>query len=303
VHHLSSSYLLVMQIEMPNNTSSNSSLHSPSENCFSPETIAIIAALLVVYVFLTPLFVLVLVLGYQKWRKRCFSSPFTSSSHINIFTYNVVVLDLLGISGTFCAFFGTITDKLYVRTAGNCLLCIISIGHMLFHLLTCIERYLAVVHPIFYLQLRGSAGVTMRNIMIGCVWLTSLIVMCATLWLRVLYDAISIVFLFFTSVGFCFSSIFVFCALLHPGPGEGGTNGVHTDQSKQKAFQTMIIITGTLSLRLISNMIALIVKSLSGSNGYIFCVVGWASVWFHLPCSLVLSLLFLQRVGKLKVCG
>lgn len=70
-----------------------------------------------------------------------------------------------------------------------------------------------------------------------------------------------------------------FLLLFRSGPGEGGRKGVLTDQSKLKAFQTMVIITWSLSMRFISTLIAFILKSISVPNGYIFCVAGWASVW------------------------
>ncbi|KAJ4926971.1 hypothetical protein JOQ06_014712 [Pogonophryne albipinna] len=42
-----------------------------------------------------------------------------------------------------------------------------SYGESLFHVLTCLERYLAVVRPIIYLRLRNVQGVRIRNISIG----------------------------------------------------------------------------------------------------------------------------------------
>ncbi|KAJ4945014.1 hypothetical protein JOQ06_013553 [Pogonophryne albipinna] len=57
-----------------------------------------------------------------------------------------------------------------------------SYGESLFHVLTCLERYLAVVRPIIYLRLRNVQGVRIRNISIG---------------------------------------LSVLCVLIRPGPGDG----------------------------------------------------------------------------------
>ncbi|MEQ2202287.1 hypothetical protein XENOCAPTIV_009556 [Xenoophorus captivus] len=115
-----------------------------------------------------PLFIYVLVVGYQRWRKEGFSSTCTTWSHSDIFTYNVVVLDLLNILGTFFFVFGVLTEKPGVMKAGSITYGIFIPGQTLFHLLTCMERYLAVVHPIFYLRSKVSAGIRIRNITVGC---------------------------------------------------------------------------------------------------------------------------------------
>lgn len=44
---------------------------------------------------------------------------------------------------------------------------------VMFHLLTCLECYLAV-HPITYRHLRESHGIKIRNIITVCVWVVGL---------------------------------------------------------------------------------------------------------------------------------
>ncbi|MEQ2207794.1 hypothetical protein XENOCAPTIV_018856, partial [Xenoophorus captivus] len=271
-------------------------------NYFCPQIISIQLSLVIISFFYSSILVFILLVGDQRWRKQHIGS-FGTSSHIDIFTYNVVLLDLLGTTGIFLLFFGSITHDPEVWNAGSSMFGISSTGHTLFHVLTCIERYLAVVHPIFYLRLRGSSGVRMRNITVGCIWLISIVVMTITIGCNVPYATTSLVLLSFTSVAFVFCSLSVLCALSHPGPGKGGGNREGTDRSKQRAFHTMIIITGTLSLTFINSLITSLVQILSVPFGYIFCLAGWSSVFFLLPSSLVLPLLFLQRKGKLQVCG
>lgn len=44
-------------------------------------------------------------------------------------------------------------------------------GEILFHILTCVERCLAVVHPVPYLRLKNKRGVRIQAVSTGCVWL------------------------------------------------------------------------------------------------------------------------------------
>lgn len=277
---------------MSANTSSTETLR----NCFLHLSSPFIGSLTVIYILMIPLFVFVLVVDYQRWRKQ---RSCTTSSHINVFTYNTVVLDLLCVLGTSLMFFSSLVEDPDLWVAGSGLFIIFSTGHMLFHLLTCIERYLAVVHPISYLRLRGSAGVRIRTITIGCVWLVAFVTMVITSWFNVPFLTISFMLLSLTTVTFCFCSLSVLCVLIRPGPGKGGRNREGANQSKQKAFHTMVIVTVTLTLRFITNLIFSVIQAFSKLYGYIYCYVGFSSVWFFIPSSLVLPLLFLQRVGKL----
>ncbi|MEQ2207251.1 hypothetical protein XENOCAPTIV_009382 [Xenoophorus captivus] len=187
--------------------SANTSSTELLKNCFFRQASSITACLSVIFIFMIPLFVFVLTVGYQRWRKQRFCSLFSTSSHIDVFTYNVVVLDLLCVLGTNLIFLGIITNNLDIWAVGSGVFVISSTGQMLFHLLTCIERYLAVVHPIFYLRLRGSAGIRIRNITIGCVWLIAFVAVVLTSWFSVQFLTISFLLLSFTSVAFCFCSL------------------------------------------------------------------------------------------------
>lgn len=279
----------------------NSSLHTLS--CNFPLINFLMPTILALLSLMIPLLVYVLVVGFQRWRKQPFSSPFATSTHIDILTYNVAFMDLLGVSGNYFTYFGVYADQLEVLIVGYSMIVVSSIGHPLLQLLTCIERYLAVVHPICYLRLRGSAGVRIRNITIGCVWLSCIGVSSLCVWLEVSFLTLSSVFLFFTTAAFCFCSVSVFWALIRPGPGERGGDNRLSNQSKQRALHTMALITATLLPMLISSLIISVVETVSVLYGYTFCVLACFSVLFLLPTYLVLPLLFLQRVGKLTVCG
>lgn len=246
-----------------------------------------------------PVVVFILSVGYQRWR----SQRSGGTSHIDVFTYNVALLDLLGIAAIALMFFGSTFQNSKVWTAGCSVFGFSSTGHTLFHVLTCIERYLAVVHPIFYLRLRGPAGASIRNVTIGCVWLVCFVVMATTLWIVALFASISFVLMSFTAAAFFFCSLSVLCALRRPGPGQAGGKRDSADQSKRRAFQTMILITGTLSLRFINGLITTLLMILFEPFGYVFCAVAWSSLLFLYPSTMVVPLLFLQRMEKLQICG
>ncbi|KAL3050868.1 hypothetical protein OYC64_001190 [Pagothenia borchgrevinki] len=237
---------------MAANSSSNSTLHPADCQTY----MFIFTALYVVYILFIPLFILVLYIGFQRWRKR---GSAATTSHTDVFTFHMVILELIGVLGYTIYCYGIYSNRTF-QTVGMIVFSVISPGQTLFHLLTCVERYLAVVHPVIYLRLRQGVGVRIRNISIG----------------------ISVLFV-----------------LIRPGPGEGGGKREGVDQSKQRAFYTIMAIMATLLLRFLSNLVS--------TSLYISSVLGdceehammWSLFWFNAPTSLVLPLLFLQRAGKL----
>ncbi|TKS93377.1 hypothetical protein D9C73_026635 [Collichthys lucidus] len=136
--------------------SSNSSIHLPIICFGSRPGIFIFVAFSVTNVFLLPLYILVLYMGYQRRRQQRSGSAAGMTSHSDIFTYNMIGLELIGVLG--CCFYccGALTNVKAIVLVGMDIFSITSPGQTLFHLLTCVERYLAVVHPIIYLGLRQA---------------------------------------------------------------------------------------------------------------------------------------------------
>ncbi|KAL3050874.1 hypothetical protein OYC64_001196 [Pagothenia borchgrevinki] len=278
---------------MAANSSSNSTLHPADCQTY----MFIFTALYVVYILFIPLFILVLYIGFQRWRKR---GSAATTSHTDVFTFHMVILELIGVLGYTIYCYGIYSNRTF-QTVGVIVFSVISPGQTLFHLLTCVERYLAVVHPVIYLRLRQGVGVRIRNISIGCVWCFCFV---STTLDDILIAKIIIEFgyLVISMIVVCFCSISVLFVLIRPGPGEGGGKREGVDQSKQRAFYTIMAIMATLLLRFLSNLVStsLYISSVLGDCGE--KVMLWSLFWFNAPTSLVLPLLFLQRAGKLPGC-
>ncbi|XP_044040236.1 uncharacterized protein LOC122870239 isoform X2 [Siniperca chuatsi] len=152
----SSSGLHLQTVDMSLNSSSpsNSSLGSVPLNCSSSNVSFLIgSAFIVTKAFLLiPLSILILYLGHQRWRRQ---HSFTTTSHSDIFTYHMAAIELIGGLGSAFFFCGSSVDLPQMVIAGYCLSFINFCGENFFHLLTCVERYLAVVHPVTYLGLRN----------------------------------------------------------------------------------------------------------------------------------------------------
>ncbi|TNN35403.1 hypothetical protein EYF80_054439 [Liparis tanakae] len=149
---------------------------------------------------LLPLFILVLYLGFQRS-----SSSSAVMSHTDSFTYQLTSIELIGVLGRTICCCAVYLKQLPVLMWGFFLLTFTWYGQTFFHMLTCVERYLAVVHPVTYLGLRSERGVRIRTVSVG---------------LSVLY------------------------ILIRPGPGEQGGDRERVDQSKQRAFYTIMAILG-----------------------------------------------------------
>ncbi|KAK2863361.1 hypothetical protein Q5P01_002894 [Channa striata] len=249
---------------------------------------------------LLPLYLTVLYLGHQKWRQQ---RSFATTSHSDIFTYNLAAIELLyalGATFYYCtSYFGL--SELTILWFSLC--SIVIPGETCFHILTCVERYLAVVHPVTYLGLRRVGGVRIRNVSIGCVWLLCLgwmgiIAVYSPGFPFILY----FIFLAFSLVVVSFCSLSVLCVLIRSGPGDMAGGRARVDQSKQRAFHTITAITAVLWLFFIGFLVCVALDSSNLLSYNIGCLVLFSANWITLPNSLVLPLLFLQRSGKLVCC-
>ncbi len=220
-------------------------------------------------------------------------------------TYNMAVMDLIGVSGYTISICGGYANLPVMMSVGFYIGAFPWCGQMSFPILSCMERYLAVVHPITYLRLRQVDGVRIRNISTGIVWLEcfSGVGICVLLFNYPEYSLIpSASLMAFVLIAVIFCSLSIVYVLIRPRPGEVGGHRVRVHQSKQRAFHTIIIITGVLLLRFGGNLVCNVMSSSPTVSYSAQCVARAAAGWFNLPSSLVLPLLFLHRNGKLPGC-
>ncbi|MEQ2198102.1 hypothetical protein XENOCAPTIV_007880 [Xenoophorus captivus] len=247
-------------------------------------------------VLVVPFAIWILYLGCQRWQQQKRSAKLMS--HCDIITYHMVLMQLTEAPGLVVFLIGYIVPSL--SAVGFSILSLTIVGEILFHVLTCVERYLAVIHPVTNLKMKNTSGVLMRNMCVGGVWLFALA------WgaLVILYfPALPFLQLFclssfsFTVVSFC--SLSVLRVLVRPRPG--GVGGDRGDQSKKKAFKTILTITGALWLLFTGYFVCFVLKVSTSLSYSDWCLVATCIVWFSLPSSLVVPLLFLYRVEKKHV--
>lgn len=251
-------------------------------------------------VLLLPLCTYVLYLGYQKWQQQ---RSFTKTSHSDIFTYHTFALEVNNAVGGTVYLCGQYRNSLEMIVAGMYLALGAVPLQICLHVLTCVERYLAVVHPVLYLKLKQQGGIRIRNISIVCVWLF------AFLWSGLMIvgdDSLShsnfFCLLVISLIIISFCSFRVLCVLTHPGPGYVGGNRDSIDQSKQKAFYTILVILALLWLWFVAFLVGLLLDKSSPNKNNTGCLVLISANWFSLPSCVVLPLLFLHRAGKLACC-
>ncbi|CAJ1048235.1 uncharacterized protein LOC121177444 [Xyrichtys novacula] len=275
---------------------SNSSI-TQGLTCFhSRQAIFGVSALFCAHLSLLPVFILVFYVGYRGKRGQ-----HSVSSPSDLFTYHAVALQLNEFLGFIMFCWGSFQYLIIIQLFGLNVTNIAVMGKDLFHLLTCVERYLAVVHPIFYRRLKQRNGVRITNISIACAWVLSFTTLVpvreSSTDLRFILIFI-LTTLFLASTSFC--SISVLCTLKHQGPGKMGGNRERVDQSKQRAFNIIMAITGALLLKFGGGLVVYVMfKSRLFSDG---CASMLLICWLDLPSTLVLPLLFLHRAGKLQ-CG
>lgn len=295
---------LLFWLEMLN--SSNNSVPPPanpnalkSSNllCFSfPHHYILLGYFFTFVLTFLPLCTLVLYHGLHKWKQARSASSAAAVSHSDYFTFHIVLIDLIGVLG--CTFLcGGIFEENSLMSYGGAILWVYTwYGETSLHVLTCMERHMAVVHPIAYMKLRNNRGVRIRNIVAGCVWLFGIVGMVSVSPAVVVFYSMNLAFMTLSLIAITFCSLSVLHVLVHPSPGAKLGEREKVDPTKKKAFYTIVAILVVLVLRFIGNLAWTLIFVLKSENGCFLMVV---MIWFTLPSSLMQPLLFLHREGKL----
>lgn len=286
---------------MTGNSSPSFSVFEEVYNCYNTTAGAIgFTIFSIINVSLNlPLCIFVLSLGLRQWRQQ---TPNTPMSHCDILTFNIVLIDLVQIIGSMISCYSIYTGVSSLITAGIHMLWIYLAVQMTFFTLTCVDYYLAVVFPIFYLSLRKPKFIKARNTIISFVWISNITTVCSLRFLenRYVICFLSIFTAFFLSfvIFSCFSVLYV---LIRPGPGERGRHQV--DHLKLKAFNTMLFILTVMTVRFVGASICnALYASVMEVTADKRCVVWLSLVCNSFPYSLLQPILFLQKTGKLPFC-
>lgn len=239
-------------------------------------------------VLLFPLYTCVLYQGFQKWWHKS-SSTEVMASHSDNFAHHVSIMGLLSIAGYLAVCCGSAQNQLDLVYLGLKVCSFSWYGETCFHVLTCLEHYVAVVYPITYRRLWGEKANVVGSISIGCIWL-----FCGVKQ-TFLPSNLIIVDLLLVAMSFAITSVFSFTVLfvlMRPGPSDGRRRRV--DKSKLRAFYTIVTILTTLILRFLWN--TCIAYAWAYQRQKIDCAMVLSGCWINIPSSFVLPLLFLHRL-------
>lgn len=281
--------------------SSNASLAPPSStSCLRyPFVTWILFSFCVTNILLLlPLCLFIFVLALRRWR----SGSRTSTSHSDLFTYHLAAMEMTGVLGCGCFCCGVLVQVRWLVQMGLYGIILASQAQIFFHILSTVERYLAVVHPITYLHVWKRGGARFQNLTIACTWLLvlGLVLLDLLAFSNNMVTNLCVALVSMLVVSFC--SVSVLRSLIGPGPGDGAKDKAGGNQMKMRAFHTIVAILGALLFRFCGHLFVLVVYTMTKWSDAVRCGVLVSGVWYSLPSSLVLPLLFLHRAGKLPCC-
>ncbi|XP_073791884.1 chemokine XC receptor 1-like [Danio rerio] len=167
-------------------------------------------------------------------------------------------------------------------------------GHPQFHCLMCVERYLAVVHPVTFLKYKP---LRYRVICCAVAWITtfgSCLFCCLSknhaYWWFILFHLI----LIFCIQLFCL--VAVLKALKQSGPGERKREG-EENRMKRRAFYLILITTLTLTVMYLPSTVVGLITVVTNQSVPAFIYISFVCFAF---AGFVQPVLYLHRAGKLS---
>ncbi len=220
------------------------------------------------------------------------------------FNINLSICELWTSFNCLLSVLSTSTNFVQLMALSSFLSGLIIAGHPLFQCLICVERYLAVVHPVIFLKFKP---LRYRVICCTVVWIITLAsclcllfssVLNNFIWFMCLFPIQFLLFLFIQ----LFCLVAVLRALKQSGPGERGRERRREENHmKRRAFYLILIFTVCLCISFGPYILAsvYIIFTKHNANTYnTFALVCFILGGFLRP------VLFLHRTGKLPcVCS
>lgn len=282
------------------NASSGALPHSLSQfgqmlTCYQQKSGIIMTAALTLTntLFFLPLHAYVLHQGFRRWRL-----PAAAGSHSDFLAYQAVLVEMISTFGFILICCGVQAKHTHLAVTGISISAVQFSGELVFQILTCAERYLAVIHPVAYLGLKNSRGIRLRNAVVGCCWLLCVSAV-SMLFIqgRAANGAFYFALLSCSLAAVSFFSFSVLRALLRPRAAEVASSGQQVDPQKMRAFRMMMAILSVLMLKFAGNLFS--------TTTYVYfsdfasqCISWMATLWLNIPSTLVIPLLYVQRQRK-----
>lgn len=284
------------QISMSVNSSFTSHCYDSMAAHYISQAFCLVKLLLV-----TPSAALVLFLGVRRWRRQQ-QGRLPPASPSDVFTYHVSVFELTNLFGYVLFFWGEFAGLTKMEVAAEVVLNFTFFDPLVFHMLACLDRYLAVVYPITYLWLRQSAGIRIQIIIPVCVWLLSSTLGTLGFFQAEFHSVLLSVLLAIFLVTISTFSIHILCVLKHAGPDGIGVREDRgkVSQSRQRAAHMVMAIAGTHWMWFFGILLSIILMDSSLRSEKYGCLAILAGFWFSLPSILILPLLYLRKAGKWK---
>ncbi len=189
--------------------------------------------------------------------------------------------------------FGALLNKKALILVSIFLCSTFLVGRPLFQTVFCVERYLAVVHPLVYLK--HTKTLKMKLPLVVLVWL---IILVLGIYFVNSYPKMPVWFamvMYLAMLVVCSScSVMILWVLKSPKPGDGEKDGAH--QQKRKAFVVVTVILITLVFGYGTVSCVIILRDQMSYHTY--CLVLGLSWWTLMPSAAVQPYLYLSKVHK-----
>lgn len=244
------------------------------------------------FILVVPILFLVLYLGLQQWQQH--SAEGTTNA--DIFTIHLAIIEVFGTFGSMVACTGIFKWDFTLLIIGMGIFNLTWYGETYFHILTCMECYLAVVYPIRYQSLRREWGITIRNVSLACVWLLS----SAGVVMMIINEIFAIMDIVVCILSFV---IMIYCGLsvvytLGKKSQEKNGNNDRGCKTKLKAYHIFLAMIAVILMRLFVS----IIWSCFNISKQNICHTIIFETWLSLPGRLMLPVHFLHRAGIFSCC-